>query len=106
MNSKLKILIEEYNTNSKTPSNHGEEWKLIDTKERLFNQGKVTLVLNKCNEQEVVISIEKSGKLIFCTNGIIIDMDLYNKIVNDLLLKSFDEFINEYYELLSNNIKN
>ena len=27
--------------------------KLIDTKERLFNQGKVTLVLNKYNEYEV-----------------------------------------------------
>lgn len=106
MNSKLQLLIEKYNTNSKTPSNHGEEWKLIDTKERLFDEGKVSLILNKYNEYEVVISIEKNGKLIFCTNGIIIDMDLYNNIVNKLLYNSFEDFINEYYELLSNNTKN
>lgn len=106
MNSKLQLLIEKYNTNYKTPSNHGEEWKLINTKERLFDEGKVTLILNKYNEYEVIISIEKNGKLIFCTNGIIIDMDLYNNIVNKLLYNSFEEFISEYYELLSDNTKN
>lgn len=55
MNSKLQLLIEKYNTNSKTPSNHGEEWKLIDTKERLFDEGRVTLILNKYNEYDELI---------------------------------------------------
>ena len=55
MNSKLQILIEEYNTNSKTPSNHGEEWKLIDTKE---------YVLGKFNKQEQEI-IDNSNNIVF-----------------------------------------
>lgn len=104
MESKLDKLSNIYINNKKFFSEKEDDWILEDYFTYPFEDYVINLILNKNEIREVVISIEKNNKLIFCTNGIEIELEKYNILKNDIIRFGFDNFINNNYELLKDNI--